>query len=143
MKKLFTVCGLFLFVMTTKVSAQQFIARLTTTGNQPITVKEGMNIVTIPEGRGVFKFMKRGDSYSSVTYRDPSGSVSTLAATNGGTNGAPTPGCNSPLPDACFGIADKNIGMCICKSTDLAGNTAYTVVVSLPSRPVANTRAGN
>jgi hypothetical protein len=96
--------------------------------------KEGTNTVQVPGGRGTIKFAKRGEKFSDVVFTDAAGKTTKLNPVPAGTNGAPNPGCKFPIPDACFGTADKNIGMCMCKPTDLTtGGGEVTIGLLLPA----------
>lgn len=130
MKKLIAICSIFVFAMAGKVSAQQFIARLTST-----RLNEGSNTVIINKLKGTLKFVKQGNSFSNVVFLDSLGSVFTMSPTTGGTNGAPKPECKSTLPDACFSTPNKNIGMCICKPGDISngGTETYSISLAVPA----------
>jgi len=84
-----------------------------------LKMKEGANTVQIPNGRGTIRFVKRGQSFSNVIFQDVAGKIERLNPNDGTTEGAPTPVCKCPLPDACFATANKNIGLCMCKACDL------------------------
>jgi hypothetical protein len=84
-----------------------------------LKMKEGANTVQIPNGRGTIRFVKRGQSFSNVIFQDAAGKIERLNPNDGTTEGAPTPICKCPLPDACFATANKNIGLCMCKACDL------------------------
>lgn len=84
-----------------------------------VRMKEGANTVQIPNGRGTIRFVKRGQSFSNVIFQDAAGKIERLNPNDGSTESAPTPVCKCPLPDACFGTANKNIGLCMCKACDL------------------------
>jgi len=146
MKKLTAVFAVVLFAITTKVSAQQFVARLTTRGNQPIYsvqgLKEGLNTITLPDGKGTVTFTKSGNTYRGVTYVNSGTLNVNLEPTRGGTNGAPEPECKSKLPDACFASADKNIGMCICKQDKLSTGEAPTYTLTFTNLGIFKVRDG-
>jgi hypothetical protein len=136
MKKITAIFAVLILATTIKVSAQALVARLTTTGNQLIYsvqgIKEGLNTITLPDGKGTVTFVKSGNSYRGVTYI---GTLSVkLEPTAGGTNGAPKPECKTKLPDACFSSSDKSIGLCICKPATISsdGNDIYTVRLKMP-----------
>jgi len=92
-------------------------------------LKEGTNRMQAKELTGTLVFVKNGNSFSDVVFTDDAGKTTRLTPTRGGANGAPTPTCKTKLPDACFGTANKNIGLCICKPGDLSngGDEVYTV----------------
>lgn len=97
-----------------------------------VTLKEGVNTVPLPDGRGRITLIKRGDTFSNVVYTDAAGKAIRLAPNNG-TGNAPKPECKYPIPDACFGIPNnQNIGMCMCRPTDGASG-AYTISLLLPA----------
>jgi hypothetical protein len=96
--------------------------------------KEGNNTVQVPDGMGTIKFVKRGEKISDVIFTDAAGKTTRLVPVQPGTNGAPKPSCKFPIPDACFGTADKNIGMCMCKPTNISnGNDEVTIGLLLPA----------
>lgn len=97
-------------------------------------LKEGQNTLLTKEGKGTLTFVKRGDSFSDVIYKDSTGSSTRLLPTQGGANGAPKPECKTELPDACFGTADKTIGMCICKPGDISNGRPGTYYIKLQVR---------
>ncbi len=91
-------------------------------------LKEGTNRLEAKELTGTLVFVKKGNSFSDVVFTDNTGKSTRLTPTRSGTNGAPTPPCKTTLPDACFGTADKSIGMCICKPGDLSnGDNTYSI----------------
>lgn len=95
---------------------------------------EGNNTVQVPDGMGTIKFVKRGEKISDVIFTDAAGKATRLVPVQPGTNGAPKPSCKYPLPDACFATSDKNIGMCMCKPTNLSnGKEEYTIGLLLPA----------
>jgi hypothetical protein len=94
----------------------------------------GAIIVQVPNGKGILKFTKTGDRFSNVIFTDASGKVQNLQPARPGVNGAPQPACKYPLPDACFATADKNIGLCMCKPTDLSAHPdGYIITLILPA----------
>jgi hypothetical protein len=96
--------------------------------------KEGQNTIPVPNGRGTIKFVKRDGKISDVVFTDAAGKSTKLNPVQPGTNGAPQPSCKFPIPDACFGTADKNIGMCMCKPTNLSnGNEEVNIGLLLPA----------
>jgi hypothetical protein len=96
--------------------------------------KEGTNTVQVPDGMGTIRFVKRGVKISDVVFTDAAGKSTKLNPVQPGTNGAPSPSCKYPLPDACFATSDKNIGMCMCKPTNLSnGNEEVTIGLLLPA----------
>ena len=91
-------------------------------------MKEGVNTVT-KVGQGTLTFVKKGETFSEVMFKDAAGVSTRLIPTPAGTGGAPNPECKTKLPDACFSSPDKNIGMCICKPGDISagGNTTWII----------------
>jgi len=145
MKKVISIVTVFVFAVIFNVSAQ-------VTNNTPggatgfltieledvvissVKVNEGDNTVLVPGNRGKIKFTRRKAGIINVSYTDAAGKTVRLQPNNGTANGAPKPSCKYPLPDACFGTADKNVGMCICKPTDLSnGDETYTIGLLLPA----------
>jgi hypothetical protein len=144
MKKVISIVALFVLAFVVNVSAQ---TTKTTPEESPslkyklkdvmissVKVNDGANTVPVPDNMGTIKFTKRGGSITNVIYTDAAGKSVRLQPNNGTANGAPKPGCKYPLPDACFGTADKNVGMCMCKPTDLSnGDETYTIGLLLPA----------
>jgi hypothetical protein len=94
----------------------------------------GSQTVQVPGGKGTLKFDRRGDKFTNVVFIDAAGQ--TFRMTPGKpTNGAPATPCKYPIPDACFATENKNIGMCMCKPTDLTSNGGgeYTITLLLPA----------
>jgi hypothetical protein len=128
MKKVIFILSTFLIAAAGDVSAQ--VAPSTggsSAGEVPMdqislnfTKVEGPNTVPIPKGRGTIKFVARGDKFSDVVFIDAAGKSSRLIPGNGPSAGAPNLPCKYPIPDACFGTANKNVGMCMCRPTDLS-----------------------
>ena len=141
MKKLTVIFAILMLATTIKLNAQGTVKiptqptakGITKLGSRLLmltgTMKEGMNSMLVKEGKGTLQFVKKGDSYADVIFTDENGKVIRLMPATGGTNGAPTPECKTKLPDACFGSADKNIGMCICKPDNISNGVdqGYTV----------------
>jgi hypothetical protein len=130
MKKLIVVLTVCVFAVTGKISAQAGQGQ--GTGKPHFQdlhlasgLKEGQNSMLIKEGKGTLQFTKSGDRFSNVSFKDSAGVVTRLVPVPAGTQGAPKPECKYPLPDACFGTADKNIGLCICKPSDISAG--YTI----------------
>jgi len=99
-----------------------------------VSMVQGTQTIQVPDGKGTLRFDKRGDKFLNVVFTDAAGKSFRLAPVQPGTGGAPKPACKFPLPDACFGTADKNIGMCICKPTDISnGNNEYLIGLLLPA----------
>ena len=135
MKKSILILSLVLFAITSNLFAQQgagkasfqdfhFNARLV----------DGLNTVQIPNGNGSVKFVKRGETFSNVIFQDAAGKIERLSPSDGSVEGAPTIPCKCAIPDACFGTANKNIGMCICKPCDLSnGQNEWNIGLLLPA----------
>ncbi len=115
-----------------KVSAQRY--ELENSLITSIKMSEGVNTVQIPNGRGSIRFVKRGETFSNVVFQDAAGKIERLNPSDGSTDGAtPTP-CKCPVPDACFGTANKNIGMCMCKPCDVSsGKDEWSIGLLLPA----------
>jgi hypothetical protein len=133
MKKILLAVAVFAFAMVSRTNAQQIELENVMISNVKPT--DGSNSVRVPNGKGTIKFVKRGDKISDVVFIDAAGKSTRLSPVKPGTNGAPQPSCKFPIPDACFGTADKNIGMCMCKPTDLSSgnNTEVTIGLLLPA----------
>jgi len=149
MKKILLAGALFMFAATGSVWAQG-VSEVVVTKSRPTEDKKdkwieiesfswgatnaaGAQTVVVPKGKGILKFEKNGNRFTNVVFIDASGRSHQLQPAAAGTNGAPKPACKYLLPDACFATADKNIGMCMCKPTDLNSNSPYTVTLLLPA----------
>ena len=147
MKKIFFTCTVCMFVLAANVSAQN-VSEITVTKISDNKSKgeiqtesfswgagnaAGAQTVPVPNGKGTLKFEKNGNKFTDVIFIDAAGKTHRMVPAQPGTNGAPQPSCKYPLPDACFATADKNIGMCMCKPTDLTSNSPYTVTLLLPA----------
>jgi hypothetical protein len=131
MKKVTVVLALFLLACAHNLSAQR-------TNAQDVQVaaklSDGKNTVRVPDGKGSVQFVKRGDKFSDVVFTDAAGKTTRLAPKQTGTGNLPKPPCKFPLPDACFGTPNSGeIGMCICKPTDLSSGEEYTISLLLPA----------
>lgn len=132
MKKILLAVVVFAFAMVSRTDAQRITLEEVMVSSVKTT--DGTNTVRVPNGRGTVKFVKRGDKISDVVFIDAAGKQTRLSPVKPGTNGAPQPSCKFPIPDACFGTADKNIGMCMCKPTDLSsGGGEVTIGLLLPA----------
>ncbi|MEO6253908.1 MAG: hypothetical protein ABIO79_11405 [Ferruginibacter sp.] len=99
-----------------------------------VKIKEGTTTVPVPDNGGSIQITKLGKNVRRVIYTDAAGKSTRLEPTSGTANGSPKPTCKCPIPDACFGTANKNIGMCICKPCDLSnGEETYTIGLLLPA----------
>jgi len=144
MKKILLVCTV-CFALAGQVSAQSENLTLNGSGvNKPKDIEiesfswgamntSGAQTVPVPKGKGTLKFDKSGNKFTNVVFIDAAGKTHRMIPAKPGTNGAPQPSCKYPLPDACFATADKSIGMCMCKPTDLNSNSPYTVALLLPA----------
>jgi len=147
MKKVIIVLIVCVFAATAKISAQagtqvQSGAQLQLKSgdilwNGPIiltstSLKDGQNSMLIKQGKGTLQFTKSGDRFSNVSFKDSAGVVTRLVPTPAGTQGAPKPECKNPLPDACFGTADKSIGLCMCKPSDISGGYTISFIRKVP-----------
>lgn len=98
-----------------------------------IRLKEGPNSVPLPNGHGTLRLLKRGTTFSNVLLVDVAGRIARLLPDDG-TEGAPTPICPCPLPDACFATENKNVGMCLCKPCDkTVPDDEYNISLLLPA----------
>jgi len=121
MKKIIVTFTLFVFALSGNSFAQTGAMRVAV-GDVNFSagkMKEGLNIVT-KAGQGTLTFIKKGDNFSEVLYKDAAGVSTRLIPTPAGTGGAPYPECKSKLPDACFGTANKTIGICICRPGNIS-----------------------
>lgn len=132
MKKTIVVFALLLVAFVGKVSAQRY--ELENVLISSVKMSEGTNTVQIPNGRGTIRFVKRGETFSNVIFQDAAGKIVRLSPSDGSVEGAPTIPCKCPVPDACFGTANKNIGMCMCKPCDLSnGQNEWNIGLLLPA----------
>jgi hypothetical protein len=143
MKKVITVLTMSLFAFTTSASAQTSTTDESRSESISVRVKktEGTNTVRLPNGRGTIKFVARGDKFLDVVYVDAAGGTTRLTPGAAGTAGAPKQDCPYPIPDACFGTANKNIGLCMCRPTNLSAAeggdpTAILIDVLLPPKKI-------
>ncbi|NBA87754.1 hypothetical protein GVN16_18440 [Emticicia sp. CRIBPO] len=137
MKKVIVVLTLIVFAFAGKVSAQRYEFEDVIISS--VKLKEGANTVQIPNGKGTVRFVKRGESFSNVVIQDAAGKIQRLNPNDGTTEGAPTPVCKCPLPDACFATADKNIGLCMCKACDLsAGDNGWSLAIRGQAQTIVN-----
>jgi hypothetical protein len=91
----------------------------------------GQQTVAAPGNKGTLKFNKQGDKFSNVVFVDAAGKTHRLKSSSPGAVGGTRTPCKYPIPDACFATADKSIGMCMCKPTDLTANGDGKILVSL------------
>jgi hypothetical protein len=129
MKKLIVVLTVCVFAVTGKVSAQAPPPGKPAFQDLHLTskLKEGENKVPLRRSRSLAITM-RLNVITKVEFIDSMGVRTLLSPTRGGANGAPNPECKTKLPDVCFSSPDKNIGLCICKPTDLSnGEGEYTI----------------
>jgi hypothetical protein len=133
MKKVIVVLSFLVVVIANQVLAQgagkasfqdfHFTARLS----------EGLNTVQVPNGKGVIRVIKRGDTFLNMTYQDVAGKIERLTPNDGSSDGAPTPQCKCPMPDACYATANKNIGLCMCKPCEVSADGEYNIALLLPA----------
>lgn len=132
MKKVALIFAVVLVAFTGKLSAQRIVLEDVLISS--VKIKEGTNTFPAPNNKGTVKFVKRGDTFTDVFYIDAAGKSTRLEPTRGGANGAPKPECKTTLPDACYGSANKNIGLCICKPGNLSNGTeTYNIGLLLPA----------
>lgn len=99
-----------------------------------VKLNDGKNTVRLADNKGIVAFTKRGDQFFDVVFTDASGKPTRLVQKPSGTGNLPKPTCQYPLPDACFGIPNSSeIGMCICKPTDLSSGEDYNISLLLPA----------
>jgi hypothetical protein len=91
----------------------------------------GPQTVAAPGNKGTLKFNKQGDKFSNVVFVDAAGKTHPLKQSSPGAVGSTKTPCKYPIPNACFATADKNIGMCMCKPTDLTTNDDGKIMISL------------
>ncbi len=146
MKKVISIVTLFVVAFAFSVSAQGTKATTNPGGSTPlkyelkdvmissVKVAEGRNTVPVPSSGGVVQFTKLAKNFTNVTYTDAAGKTVKLQPTSGATNGGTKPTCKCPIPDACFGTANKNVFMCICKPCDISnGEETYSIGLLLPA----------
>ncbi len=146
MEKILFVFTISIIALTTRVTAQE-------KNKDQLEIQSfywgtsnssGSQTVAVPGGKGTISFTKQGDRFTNVVFTDAAGKTFRMTPSQPGTNGAPKPTCKYPLPDACFSTSDKNIGMCICKPTDLTGNVGgeYLIGLLLPAVQKVREAAG-
>jgi hypothetical protein len=139
MKKLFFAVVVFSAAGFSKLNAQA--VTMSDVLISSVKLNDGRNTVQIPEGRGTLKFVKRGETFTDVVYIDAAGKESRLRPNTGSTGQAPRPECKYPIPSACYSIPNnQNIGMCICKPTDLSSGS-YNISLLLPAVQAAREAA--
>jgi hypothetical protein len=127
MKKIITAIAVLVFAITIKSSAQTGGARVAM-GDINFSagkIKEGINSIT-KAGQGTLTFHKKGDDFSELVFVDAAGVSIKLIPTPAGTGGAAKPECKTKMPDACFGTANKSIGLCICRPGKIGKKEGYT-----------------
>jgi hypothetical protein len=135
MKKMLLAGLLFTLAMAAKVNAQKNKEIGIESFQWGATSASGAQTITVPGGKGTMTFDKTADRFTNVVYTDAAGKQFRLSPVRPGTGGAPQPVCKTPLPDACFGTANKNVYMCICKPTDIASNSGgeYSITILVPA----------
>lgn len=129
MKKVSVILSMFVLAATASFAQGKVV-----TQDFHFKMNDGPNTLRVPNNGGTIQLVKRGDKFTDVVYTDAAGTSSRLSPTRPGTNGAPAPACKYPIPDACYSIPNnQNIGMCICKPTDVKSNDDYTVTLLLPA----------
>ena len=91
----------------------------------------GPQTIAVPGNKGTLKFNKQGEKFTNVVLIDANGKTHQLKSSSAGAVGSTTTPCKYPIPDACFATADKSIGMCMCKPTDLTANGDGKIQISL------------
>jgi hypothetical protein len=140
MKKVSFVFAVFLFITAGKLYSQN--VTMTDVMISSVKITDGKNTIRVPNDKGTIQLVKRGDKFSDVVYTDAAGKATRLASAPAGTNGLPKPACKFPLPDACFGIPNSSqIGMCICRPTDITSGEEYSISLLLPAVQAAREAA--
>jgi hypothetical protein len=123
MKKIIVAFSLFVFAITNNSFAQNggVQVALGDVNFSAGKMKEGVNTVT-KAGQGTLQFVKKGNSFSEVIFKDESGTTTTLIPTPAGTGGTPNLENKTKSTDACFGTANKSYGVCATRSGNI-----YTV----------------
>jgi hypothetical protein len=127
MKKVIVILSVFVLAISGKVSAQIGATAPQTSKTtleesliSGVTLREGVNRIPVPNGRGTIQITKRGDRFSDVVYTDAAGKATRLAPNSGSAENLPKTPCKNKLPDACFGSASLNAVMCLCRPTNLS-----------------------
>jgi hypothetical protein len=126
MKKIIIALSLFVFAITANSFAQTGGVQVAT-GDVNFSagkMKEGVNTIT-KVGQGTLQFVKKGNSFSEVTFKNEAGIITKLISTPAGTGGTPNLTNKTKSPDACFGTANKTVGMCITRSGNVYTVTFY------------------
>ncbi len=87
-------------------------------------MKEGVNSIT-KTGQGTLQFVKKGNSFSEVIFKDEAGTTTKLIPTPAGTGGTLKPENRNKSPETCFGTANKAAGMCVTRSGNIYTVTYY------------------
>lgn len=131
MKKVSLILALFLFAAVSSLYAQVTMSDVLVSS---IKMRDGKNTVRLPDGQGSLELVKRGDRFSNVVFTDAAGKITRLAPKPAGTGQSPKPACKFPIPDACFGTPNASeIGMCICRPTDLSNGEDFSISLLLPA----------
>jgi len=126
MKKIMSIVTVLVFALSASAQVSNNNSGATTAYKlenvmiSSVKATDGANTVPVPNNRGSVKFTKRGTVITNVIYTDAAGKSVRLEPTSGAANGGSKPACKCPIPDACFGTADKSVGMCICKPCNLS-----------------------
>jgi hypothetical protein len=132
MKKVSLILSLFLFAGISGLHAQKY--KLYDVLVSSVKLTDGKNTVRLPDGNGSLELVKRGKGFSDVVFTDAAGKTTRLAPKQAGTGQLPKPACKFPIPDACFGTPSASeIGMCICRPTDLTTGEEYSISLLLPA----------
>jgi hypothetical protein len=145
MKKFVLFFSLLLLAVAGSVNAQNRAGGSRPQGKvtyQDFHFVQGSNTIQLTGGAVLTCRKSGGDAFSDVVYTDAGGKTFQLVRTTREAGVAPQPSCKYPLPDACFATADKSIGMCICKPTDLSGG-AYSVALLLPAANMARKQSSH
>jgi len=118
MKKIILATLLFGFTMG---ASAQYTYTLEDALISSITVKEGKNTLLTKHGKGTLEFVKSGERFSNINFKDAQGRSHTLTAVPANTPGLRKPDCTSATQLTCFVSKNKDIAVFICKQDPLAG----------------------
>jgi len=127
MKKIIVAFTLFVFAITGNSFAQYKGGIHVAGGDLDFKagkMKEGVNTVT-KAGQGTLQFVKKGNSFSEVVFKDEAGNTTKLVPTPAGTGGTPNLVNKTTAPDNCFGTANKSFGLCVTRSGNIYTVTFY------------------
>ncbi len=138
MKKLVVVSSLYLFAMTIKVSAQQFIARLSTVEGQSVylvpnaVIKDDETIVvSVTDEKTRFELKKAANGEFRIVLLDSIGSRIVMNPTMDGSGEGKVPNCEPPNITVCYSTPDKSVDVCLCRPPVISngGNTPMIIAI--------------